>query len=76
MKQNSSQYQLFVSNKCCCCDKVLEQIAKEKISVLTINVDDGEVLLPFSLTILPALVKGEKLIGYGVDDIIKHLKRA
>jgi len=71
---SSSEYQLFISDKCCCCDKILNHLKKENISITTINVDNEGINLPFSLTILPALVREKKLIGYGVDDIIKRLK--
>ncbi len=70
------KYQLFISNKCCGCDQILGHLKKENISVTTINIDNEEINLPFSLTILPALVKENKLISYGVDDIIQQLKRA
>ena len=74
MMVDSSKYQLFVSSKCSCCDKVLNLLRKENISVPIINIDEKETGLPFSITILPALVKEKKLIGYGCDDIINQLQ--
>ena len=71
---NLNSYQLYVSNKCCSCDKVLAHLEYEKISIPTINVDSDEYHLPFTLTIFPALVKEKKLVGYGVDDIISCLE--
>lgn len=76
MMLSANKYQLFVSNKCCCCDKILSHLKKENITITTINIDNEAVNLPFSLTILPALVKEKKLISYGFDDIITQLKRA
>ena len=73
---NSSKYQLFVSSKCSCCDKILNLLKKEAISVPIINDDEKKADLPFSITILPALVKENKLIGYGCDDIIIQLQLA
>ncbi|MBL4594637.1 MAG: hypothetical protein JKX68_12600, partial [Flavobacteriales bacterium] len=37
------------------------------------NVDKENHHLPFSLVILPALVKEEKLVAYGCEDILSHL---
>jgi hypothetical protein len=71
--QSTSQYKIFVSNKCCCCGKILDYLEKENKQISTINIDNDKYYLPFSLLILPALVKEKKLISYGADDIIKHL---
>ena len=76
MMVDSSKYQLLVSSKCSCCDKILTLLKKEDISVPIINVDEKETDLPFSITILPALLKEKKLIGYGCDDIINQLQIA
>ena len=73
---NTFKYQLFISTACCGCDQILGHLKKENISVTTVNIDSEETNLPFSLTILPALVKEKKLISYGVDDILQHLKTA
>ena len=37
------------------------------------NIDEEDYQLPFKLMILPALIKEKKLIGYGFNDITKHL---
>jgi len=71
---HTKSYQLFVSNRCTCCDKILSYLKDEKIIIPTTNVDIEEYNLPFSLTIFPALVKEKQLISYGCDDIINHLK--
>jgi len=73
--ESLSSYHLFVSNKCTCCDKILNYLKTEKISIETTNIDEEEYHLPFSLIILPALVKEKKLIGYGCDDIIANLEK-
>ena len=70
-----NSYLLFVSNKCASCDKILNHLNNEKMDIQTINIDIEEYNLPFSLIILPALVKGKKLIGYGCDDIIAYLNK-
>lgn len=70
----TSEYQLYVSTKCSCCDKILALLESEQIVIPTINIDNEEYRLPFKLMILPALVTQKKLVGYGCDDIIKHLK--
>lgn len=69
-----NSYHLFVSNTCSCCDKILNYLKEEKISIKTTNVDEEDYQLPFSLMILPALVKETKLIGYGCDDIISSIE--
>ena len=71
----SSKYQLFISDKCCCCDTIIDHLKKENISIETINITTEDYELPFSLLIFPALVKEKKLICYGTDDIIKYLKK-
>jgi arsenate reductase-like glutaredoxin family protein len=71
---NINSYHLFVSNKCSCCDKILDYLKNEDISIKTTNIDEEEYHLPFSLMILPALMKETKLIGYGYEDIISSIK--
>ena len=66
-------YHLFVSNKCSCCNKILEYLKAEKITIKTTNVDEEDYNLPFSLMIVPALLKEKKLVSYGCDDIISSL---
>ena len=70
---NPTKYQLFISNKCCSCDEILNLLKKEKIKVPSTNVDKENHHLPFSLVILPALVKEEKLVAYGCKDILSRL---
>ena len=70
----SDRYTLYIGNNCCSCKNVKQYINKHKLKISIINVEDKEYQLPFSLMIIPALVKSEKLIAYGAD-IIKHLKR-
>jgi hypothetical protein len=72
--QNPSKYQLFIRTNCSCCDKVINGLEIEKIAIPTTNVDLEDYKLPFNLMILPALVKDEKLISYGCEDIISYLK--
>ncbi|PCJ27834.1 MAG: hypothetical protein COA97_02545 [Flavobacteriales bacterium] len=73
---NTSKYQLFVSNKCSCCDKIVDYLKRKKISISTINIDKEDYTLPFSLMIFPALVKEKKVVSYGCDDIIIRLNIA
>lgn len=70
---NKNKYQLYISNQCSCCTKVINYLNAKKISINTINIDKDNYQLPFKLMILPALVKENKLIGYGFKDITKHL---
>ncbi len=73
MKKLSS-YQLFISSACNCCDKVIHQLKHDKLDITTVNIDKDTYQLPFSVMMLPALIKEEKLIAYGANDILKHLK--
>ena len=70
----SNRYTLYVGNNCCSCKNVKHYINKNKLKISIVNIEDKEYHLPFSLMIIPALVKSEKIIAYGAD-IIKHLKR-
>ena len=38
--QNTSKYQIFVSNKCCCCGKILDYLEKEGLQIPTVNIDN------------------------------------
>lgn len=67
-------YELYISNRCLSCTKLTEYLKKHRINVKTINIDEEKYNLPFSLMILPALIKGKKLIGYGYKDIITRLE--
>jgi glutaredoxin-related protein len=71
----SIQYQLYVSNKCNCCDKILAKLEEDEINIETINVDTDDYNLPFTLMILPALVKENKLVGYGYKDIVRYIDK-
>ena len=71
-----AKYQLFISTKCSCCNKIIAYLENKKIIIPITNIDTEEYDLPFKLMILPALVKEKKLLGYGCDDIIYHLERA
>lgn len=70
---NKAPYQLFISNRCNCCDKVVSYLKTHQIPIETVNIDEQKYSLPFSLVILPALIKENKLVGYGYDDIISKL---
>ena len=73
--ENINSFHLFVSNKCSCCDKILDYLKEEEISLRTTNIDEEEYHLPFALMILPALVKEKELIGYGCEDIISSIEK-
>ncbi len=66
-------YALYVGNDCFSCNKIEQFIKENNVNVSTINIDEEEYNLPFSLMIIPALVKNKKLIAYG-PDIIKHIE--
>ncbi|MGB0887226.1 MAG: hypothetical protein ACPGSL_03810 [Vicingaceae bacterium] len=53
----------------------MHYIKSEKINVQATNVDEEEYSLPFAIMMFPALVAGNKLIGYGNNDIIAKLKQ-
>lgn len=74
MKETPSIYRLFISNNCKGCEQVLERLKLLNIHVTVVNISTEEVNLPFSLMITPALVKENKLMGYG-PDIVNYLKR-
>lgn len=69
-------YQLFISSKCSCCEKVLAYLKTKDITLTITNVDKDEYVLPFSMFMFPALVLGNQLISYGFDDIVAKLKTA
>lgn len=70
------KYQLYISSTCKSCDNVLHKLEEHKIDVSTINVDTEKYQLPFKIMIIPALVKDEKLISYGCDDILASLSHS
>lgn len=74
MKETQSTYRLFISNNCRGCEQVLEKLTLLNINISVVNVSTEEVNLPFSLMITPALIKDDKLVGYG-PDIVNYLKR-
>jgi hypothetical protein len=69
-----SNYVLYVGNNCSSCNNLTRFIKENNINIFSINIDEEDYNLSFSLMIIPALVKDEKLIGYG-PDIMKHLER-
>lgn len=69
------EYQLFITTHCDSCNKVIAHLKNENISVITVNTDEENYNLPYPLMMFPALVKEKKLIGYGFNDIINHLKK-
>ena len=72
--KNEERYILFVGNNCCSCNKIAQFIKENNINISSINIDQENHLLPFSLIIIPALVLDDKLIAYG-SDILKHLDK-
>lgn len=68
-----TKYQLFVSNHCTSCSKIQAFLNENNISFFATNIDEDEFSLPFSLMIIPALIKDNKLIAYGVD-IIRYFE--
>ena len=71
---NIDNYILYVGNNCSSCNKIENFITEHNIPIKVVNIDEEEVSLPFSLMIVPALVKDDKLIGYG-PDILKRLEK-
>jgi predicted thioredoxin/glutaredoxin len=69
---NNNSYQLYIGNNCCSCEKIIDYMKEKNISTSVTNIDTDDYDLPFSLMIIPALVKDEKLIAYG-PDIKKHV---
>ena len=60
-------YTLYVDNNCSSCKKIQQYISKNNIPIKTVNIDEGSYELPFTIMIIPALVKENKLIAYGPD---------
>ena len=67
------KYQLYISSACPSCDNVLRKLQEHKIDISTVNIDTESNQLPFKLMVIPALVKENKLISYGCNDIIASL---
>ncbi|PKP46672.1 MAG: hypothetical protein CVT95_06695 [Bacteroidetes bacterium HGW-Bacteroidetes-12] len=73
LKNQTSSYTLFIGNNCSGCKQILDKLNKLDINVEIINIYEEKPNLPFALMIVPALVKNNRLIGYGID-IVKYLK--
>lgn len=66
-------YQIFIGDNCPSCEKVISFMKMKGLDIAVVNIDhDTSYELPFSLVIVPALVKNKELKAYGVD-IITHL---
>jgi len=72
--EKGGAYILFVGNNCCSCNKIAQFIKEKNINISSINIDEEDYSLPFSLMIIPALVLNKKLLAYG-PDILKYLKK-
>ncbi len=68
-------YQLYISNSCSGCSRIISFLNEENIKIKTINVDSECIDLEIPIMIFPALIKENKLISYGAKDIIAHLKK-
>lgn len=62
-----NNYTLYVDNNCSSCKKIQQYILENNMSVATVNIDEENYDLPFSIMIIPALVKDKKLLAYGPD---------
>lgn len=62
-----SNYTLYVDNNCSSCKKIQQYISENNILVKTVNIDNENYDLPFTIMIIPALVKENKLLAYGPD---------
>lgn len=70
------KYQLYISSSCKSCDTVLNKLKEQKIDVSTVTIDTENYQLPFKIMVIPALVKNEKLISYGCNDILASLSHS
>ena len=68
-----SSYTLFIGNNCLGCKQILDKLKKLNINITVVNILDEKPNLPFPLMIVPALIKDDRLIAYGID-IVKYLK--
>lgn len=67
-------YQLYTSNHCIACTKVIQEIELLNLSNLEIiNTDKDSRQPPHNLLVYPALLKQQNLLAYGLD-IIAYLK--
>ncbi|MDF1672508.1 MAG: hypothetical protein P1U41_03330 [Vicingaceae bacterium] len=71
-----SKYRLFISDGCDSCNHTLLKLKENNLNVSTVNIDTEQYQLPFKLMVIPALVKGEKLISYGCNDILASLNHS
>jgi len=62
-----NNYTLYVDNNCSSCKKIQQYISENNILVKTVNIDNENYDLPFTIMIIPALVKENKLLAYGPD---------
>jgi glutaredoxin len=67
-------YTLYVGNNCCSCNNIHQFLKENNINISTINIDEQEYHLPFSLLVIPALIKNKELIAYG-PDILKYFQK-
>jgi len=72
-----NNYTLYVDNNCSSCKKIQQYINENNIPVNTVNIDEENYDLPFTIMIIPALVKENKLLAYGPDitAILDHIKQ-
>ena len=68
-------YTLFVSDHCTDCVSVVEFIQNNAFPCELKNIDRENEKPEISIFIIPALVKGQKLLAYGEKDILKILKK-
>jgi len=73
LNQHTSTYTLFIGNNCLGCKQILDKLNKLNINITVINIHNEKPNLPFSILIVPALIKNDRLIAYGID-IVKYLK--
>lgn len=71
-----SKYRLFISDSCDSCNHTLLKLKENNLNVSTVNIETEKYQLPFKLMVIPALVKDEKLISYGCDDILASLNHS
>tara|TARA_B100000809_G_scaffold259526_1_gene304720 strand:- start:5979 stop:6200 length:222 start_codon:yes stop_codon:yes gene_type:complete len=72
-----NNYTLYVDNNCSSCKKIQQYISENNILVKTVNIDNENYDLPFTIMIIPALVKENKLLAYGPDitSILDQVKK-
>jgi len=65
-------YTLYICNHCRGCEKVIDFLRTNNILIKEINIDVDKVEEPISLMVIPALLKNNTIIAYGID-IIEYL---